>query len=253
MRKLTTIAAMLLSAQFVFAQPIEEPPRPPMEGHQGMHIPRTISVSGSAEKFVEPDRIFVELGYGEYWEEEFEEGKEWKDYRTKVPIEQVEPKIVAALKKLGFKDEEITVQQVGNNYRPQGKDFLVKKTLEIKLQDFSKMNELVAMMDMRGIDRINVARMEADGMEEHKLEVKIEALKAAKYKAGKMVEAIGEDLGPVLHITESSSSMPSFDFANRAVMFESKESMDEMGYVSELENFRKIKVSYSVSAVFGIE
>jgi uncharacterized protein YggE len=214
--------------------------------------PRTISVTGSAEKTFDPDRLFVTIGYGEYWEEEFEEGTEWKDFRTKVPIGKVEPNIIAALDKLGFKDEDITVQSAGNNYRQQGKDFLIKKSLELKIEEFSKMNEILAMMDMRGIDMVNIGRMELDNLEDARLEVKLEALEAAKYKADKMVKALGGELGKVMSISESGSMPNNHPYmANRMMAMEMKDESSE--YVSPLDNFREMKIKQSMSVIFLIK
>lgn len=214
---------------------------------------RTIAVSGTAEKLFDADRLYVTLGYGEYWKEEFEEGKEWNDFRTKVPMENVEPKIIDALKKLGFKDDDIVVEQAGNNYRQQGKDFLVKKSLELKIEDFSMMNKIISMMDMRGIDMMNISRMEIDDIEDRKLEVKIEALQAARYKAEKMVKALGDDLGEVIHISESVNTFNNdYKMSNRMMMSDaSVESGSD--YVSPLDNYRKMKLQFTVSAVFAIE
>ena len=45
---------------------------------------RYIEVKGEAEIEIEPDEIKYVIGIEEYWEEEFEKKKEFKDYKTKI-------------------------------------------------------------------------------------------------------------------------------------------------------------------------
>ncbi|GAB5465226.1 MAG: SIMPL domain-containing protein [Candidatus Kapaibacteriales bacterium] len=222
--------------------------------NHNLHPPRTVSVSGTAELEVVPDRIYLSIGYGEYWKEEYEEGKEWNDFRTKVPLEMIEPKILAALKQAGFGSDKITVKQIGNNYRQQGKDFLLKKTIELKLDNLDKMNEIISMVDVRGIDKIVISRMESDKIEEMKLKVKAEAVRAAKEKASVMLDAVGEKAGKLLTLSEGNSSdyNPYSPVSNRYIAMEGSE-MDLNPYQSELGNYKNIKLKATVSAVFEIE
>ncbi|MFT5723830.1 MAG: hypothetical protein ACI9JN_000947 [Bacteroidia bacterium] len=64
-------------------------------------ISRTINVTGTAEKEITPDIIFVNITMREYWKEEFEHGKKYEDFKTKIPMTQIEPVILSQLKKAG--------------------------------------------------------------------------------------------------------------------------------------------------------
>lgn len=55
---------------------------------------RFIEVTGSAEMKIEPDEIRFQIGIEEYWKEEFEKGKEYKDFVTKISLADIERELM---------------------------------------------------------------------------------------------------------------------------------------------------------------
>lgn len=75
---------------------------------------RFIEVTGSAEMEVAPDEIRFQIGIQEYWKEEFEKNMEYKDYVTKIPIEDIEKSLLAELRNIGITNEQMILEDAGN-------------------------------------------------------------------------------------------------------------------------------------------
>lgn len=207
---------------------------------------RYIEVRGSAEKEIEPDEMMLYIGIQEYWEEEFEKRKEPKDYRTKVPLEKIEDAVIKSLRKAGIEKEDVRVGSIGNFWREPGKEFLFSKQLEVKITDFSKVNQLTSLLDAKGIRNMNMGGYSHSDIEAIRRQVKTDALKDAREKAGWMLESLGEELGEVLSVSELN------DGYVRPFMAESKMMVADAGFES-IEQVQKITVSYQIDAKFRIK
>ncbi len=209
---------------------------------------RTINVTGSAEKEVVPNIIEFTINIKEYWKEEFEPGKKYEDYKTKVPMTQIEPGILAQLKKLGVQDNQIKVSSIGNSYRPSGKELLVSKTLVLTLTDFATVDQITKTIDPKGVSNLYISELKHSAIESIKKEVKIAALKAAKEKAEYLLESLDEKCGKVLMISEAEYGYnPPVPCAmEKRANIQS----DQSGSATEL---RKITIKYEINATFAIE
>jgi uncharacterized protein YggE len=98
----------------------------------------------------------------------------------------------------------------------------------------------------------DITRVAHSEIEKYRKEVKIMAVKAAKEKAGYLLEAIGETVGKPLMIQERESYddfQPMPRLAMAAKMEVSDMAQEEMPELS----FQKIKLKYSVFARFEIK
>ena len=71
-------------------------------GAQTKETERIIEVNGKAEMEIVPDEITFIVAIEEYWKEEFEKRKDVKDYKTKVPLAEIEDEFIKNLKKAGI-------------------------------------------------------------------------------------------------------------------------------------------------------
>jgi uncharacterized protein YggE len=99
----------------------------------------------------------------------------------------------------------------------------------------------------------DISRVAHSEIEKYRKEVKIIAVKAAKEKAGYLLEAIGESVGKPLMIQERESYddvMPIANYRMKAMsaMADSEMAPEEMPELS----FQKITLKYSVFARFAI-
>lgn len=210
---------------------------------------RAIEVNGKAEMEIEPDEIAFIIGIEEYWKEEFKKKKDFEDYKTKVPLAEIEDALIKNLRKVGIKKEDIKVKTMGNYWRYRGKEFLYSKQFEIKIDDLSKINQLTQIQDSKGIKTMNIGELNHSKIEEFKKEVKINALKDAKEKATYLVESIGSELGQVITISELSDSYYR-PLRAEPMMMMAKSADTTMESIDEVQN---IKLEYQVRAVFSIK
>lgn len=203
---------------------------------------RYIEVTGTSEIEVVPDKIHYLIEIREYFEEEFDGKSKPEEYRTKVPLSEIEQGLREALDKAGIPQNAIRTQEIGDYWRQQGQDFLVSKKFDITLTDFNQINEIVKRIDTKGIHTMRIGELENKDMLAYHQKGKIEALKAAQRKATYLVEALDKRLGDVIRIVEEGSGNTS-PFVQSNVLSSDAASFD---------NFRTIKKNYSMLVRFEI-
>ena len=209
---------------------------------------RTIEVSGEAELVLDPEEIIFQIAFEEYWKEEFE-GKKWEEYQNKIDIDSIERALISELLVNDIKMGDITLVQTGNYWRQRGKDFLMSKTIEVRLDNFEMANRLSNNIKTRGIKNMYISQLKREDMSEKVLETKIMALKDARNKAYKLLASLGEKLGKPIYITESERQYPS-PVQKEYAMTRSALTADQAAV--NYENFKKIILRSSVGVVFEI-
>lgn len=235
--------ALCLSAAVAQAQNIQSTDPQPL---------RYIDVTGVSETEIDPDNIKFTIRIREYWKEEFEKRAKEENFKTKVPLAEIENDLIAALTKAGVKKEQIFVQDAGNYGRQTGKDFLNSKQFELNLDDFKTVDKIIKTVGTRGIDYMNISELTNSNMDQYRLDAKVEAVKAAKAKAIMLVEALDEELGQVIYINDSNGyAYPKTRMAN--VMYSAGAEMEADGAMNSIDTVRKIKLQAEVSVRFQIK
>lgn len=204
--------------------------------------PRKIEVTGSAEREIIPDKIYFLISLKEY-----EEG------RRKVTLGELEKQLQQAVRRAGLDADRLRVGDV-QGYRQWWRKkpeetFFASKQYRLELDAPDKINQVLAALDDRAIERTDVAETSHSQIEQMRREIKVEAIKAAREKAGYLLAALGEEVGPVLEIQEINNDygQPQPRYANMMMM----ESAD--ADAPPPVEFRKIKLVYEVRTVFGIK
>ena len=203
---------------------------------------RYIEVTGTSEIEIVPDKIHYLIEIREYFEEEFDGKSKPEEYRTKVPLSEIEQGLMEVLGGAGVPQNAIRTQEVGDYWRQQGQDFLVSKKFDITLTDFNQINEIVKRIDTKGVYTMRIGELENNDMLAYHQKGKIEALKAAQRKAAYLVEALGKRLGGVIRIVEKDGGNAS-PFVQSNVLSSDAASFD---------SFRTIKKNYSMLVRFEI-
>lgn len=144
---------------------------------------RYIEVMGTSEIEIVPDKIHYLIEIREYFEEEFDGKSKPEEYRTKVPLGQIEQQLRKVLADMGIPKEVVRTQEVGDYWRRQGQDFLVSKKYDITLTDFKQIDEIVKRIDTKGVNTMRIGELENKDMLVYHQKGKMEALKAAQRKA----------------------------------------------------------------------
>jgi len=204
---------------------------------------KKIAVQGSAEMEVIPDEIFVRITL-----------KEYKDDRKTVQMDVLENQLVKAVRKIDIPEENFQVENIfGYNWdyrKKKSADFLASKSYRLKLADLNKMNDLLEMLDDKGIQQVNITEYSHSNIEEYRQKLKLEALRAAKEKAGFLLSGIDEKLGGVLEVHELGEGAP--PYYPKAELF-SNRAMDAAVADSYEIDFKTIKLRYTMDAIFAIQ
>ena len=197
---------------------------------------RYVEVTGNSEIEIVPDKIHFIIEIREYFVEEFDGKSKPEEYRTKVPLEQIETQLRKALSRIGIGQEAIRTQEVGDFRRKQGQDFLISKTFD------NQMDKIVKSIDTKGVNLMRIGELENNDILSYHKKGKIEALKAAQQKATYLVEALGKKLGDVISIEEKGSG-DVYPVAQSNVMSSN---------AGSFEAYPTIKKSYSMLVRFEI-
>jgi len=226
MKKIITLVAFVTLTYTTFAQTVD--------------MRRKIEVTGTAEQEVTPDIIYVSVALQEYM-----------DGKKKITIDQLEQQLEDAVKDAGIAKEDFTINNMSawniTYQKKKAPDFLASKQYTIKFRDLNKFDQILSKVDPKGIQSTNIDSYDYSKMPDLKKQLKIQALLAAKDKATYLLAAINEHLGDAISINEtdnSGSQVAQPMFANRVMKYNAAPESDI--------DFKKIKLSFTVDAVFEI-
>lgn len=212
---------------------------------QQVDLRKKINVSGAAETEVTPDIIYIGISLKEYLKD--------NNSKKRVDITELENQLYNAVLKAGIAKEDLMVNNVSSfNYATEKKknpDFLASKQYRLKVTDLNKFNQIMSAIDVKGIASTNIESYDYSKIEVLKKELKIKALLNAKDKASYLVGALGERLGGVIDIQDGGDNViqPVYRaYSMKASMADGAESAPEI-------DFKKIKLNFTVNAVFEIK
>lgn len=216
---------------------------------QQVDLRKKITVSGSAEREVTPDIIYISISLKEYLKD--------GNSKKKVEMTTIENQLVAAVQAAGIPKENLTINNLSSyNYATKKKkdpDFLASKQYRLKVSDLNKFNDIMDAIDPKGIAYTNIESYDYSKMEELKKELKVKALQAAKAKATYMVAAVGNELGSILDIQEiGNESFPQQNYRANTMMMKASASADMESAAAEID-FKTIKLTSVVNTVFEIK
>lgn len=157
-----------------------------------------IEVTGTAEKQVNPDEIFIKF----FIQEKFDKGE-------KVTLEEQENKLKSGLTSLNIPISDLSITDADLDYTRIHifkKDVLTSKDYILKLSNVKAIENTFLLFQNIDIKNAYISRVSHSRIDSIKREVRILAIKAAKEKATYLIEAIGEKLGKPIYITENSTS-----------------------------------------------
>lgn len=240
-----SMAGILLSGLFMFSNSAQAQQMQPNFANT-----KKIEVTGSSEMEVIPDEIYFSISLREYFKD--------KD-KNKVEITALEKQLQTAVNAAGVPKENFQIENIyGYRYWPDRKkpvDFLESKRYVLKLNNLSKVDEIMAKVDAKGIEFVNISRYEHSKIEQYRKEIKTKALIAAREKATYLLQGIGEQISGILEVQESGGNdgdypMPIYRASN--MMLKAEAMQDAVAAEPEID-FKKIKIRYEIRAVFAIK
>lgn len=205
-----------------------------------------IEVTGTAEKEVVPDEIYIDIIILEKYTN-----------RVKVTIEEQEEKLKSAVKSLGIDLANLYLSDANADYvkiRWQKKDVIMKKEYTLKVSNATTVGQVFLELEKLEITNAYISKVNHSKMDSLRKEVKIQAIKAAKDKADYLLTAIGEKTGKPLVIKENENLPINMTYgisSNKSSYF-----LGDVKSKSEENNeiqFQKIKIKTSIYVKFSIK
>lgn len=211
---------------------------------------RYIEVTGSAEMSLKPDEIELEIMITEY-----------EDKRGNiVSMQDVETELRTTLARNNISTQTLSLKGLSLLnwwywwYDRNNK--IHTKTVYIKLSSSTNFMQLVQDLNKEWVKSIAIEKSSNKDLQQHRKDVKIQALKAAKEKALYLLESVGEQLGGVLSIEElpEQGDNPYSWFGRGTASLASNISMGSSANESDaIKNVAEIKLRYEVKVKFALK
>lgn len=218
--------------------------------------PKTITVSGSAAMEVVPDEIYVLVDLKEYE----------KKGQGKIALDKIKTDFLNACKSIGLADSVVSIASYEgyngnpwNRKRSKKTELMASISYQIKFADSKKMDELVDKLDDDATQNFQIVRTSHSKIIEFRRQLKIQAIKAAKEKAGYLAEAINEQVGPAVTINEPADPETDgvrYRIENNAFSQSMYSLSSNVGSDDKFNNtmdFKKMKLRFEVSVVFALK
>ena len=199
-----------------------------------------IVVRGSADSLIAPDEIYINILLSE------------KDSRDRIPLEELETRMIADLKSLGIDvEKDLSVGDILSNYQKylfKSKDILKSKVYNLKVTSAGLASRVYVKLEESGISNLSIERVAHSRMAELQLLVKSKAILNAKARALAFVNPLGQNIGPAIQINDVETA-ESISGATPSIKIRGFNSKSDNADVSRIE-FEKIKISMGVTATF---
>ena len=239
MKRMITVLVVMLVAAKGFAQSAIVNP-----------YPKTITVNGSAEMEVVPDEIYVLVDL-----------KEYDKKGTRITLDKIKSDFLSYCKSIGLPDSVITIAAYdGSNGNPwirkkskKTEQMLASITYQVKFTNSKKMDELVDKLDDEATQNFRIDRTSHSKILEYRKQLKIQAVKAAKEKAGYLAAAIDEQVGAAVTINEPGEGIVQPYMLSQMRSNVAGVSEGWAGDAGTTVDFKKIKLRYEVNVVFALK
>ncbi|NII25699.1 SIMPL domain-containing protein [Pseudoflavitalea sp. X16] len=212
--------------------------------------PKTITVNGSAQMEVVPDEIYVIVDLKEYE----------KKGSGKINLEKIKSDFLASCRSIGLPDSVITIASYdgynGNPWirkRSKKQELMAFISYQVKFTNSKKMDELVEKLDDDATQNFRIERTSHSKIQEYRKQLKIQAIKAAKEKAGYLAAAIDEQVGAAVTIQEPNDQGIIPYENQRMVQYNLAMDSAKMGGSEASMDFRKITLKFEVNVVFALK
>ena len=234
MKKLTFLAYMLFSILLANSQTknfIDQP---------------YIEVSGNADTLITPNEIYIRILLSE------------KDNRDRVPIEELEQKMVSTLKSLGLDTkEDLTTSDMTSNFKYyllKSKDVLKTKLYSLKVTDAVTASQVFLKLEEIAISNTSIERVAHSDLDNIKNKMRTNAIVDAKSRAIALTKPLNQSVGVAVHIVDTDNSI-SQQLQGRVAGIQIRGYSSFSNSDKELPKieFEKIKVTANITAKFVLK
>lgn len=210
-----------------------------------------IEVLGYAEKKVVPDEIYLSITI-----------KERTNGKEKISVAQQEAELKNKLKQLGIALDLLSVADAQADYirlKFGKRESIAQTEYELKLSTAKQVSDVLETLDEMKIQNVFISRVSHSQIKELVKSVEIEAIKAAKEKAGYLLAAIGQQTGMALSVVERNVMAVDNYYmdgvkvrGSQNIALDNSASGDKSSLVQTIE-FKKIQINKTVLVKFEIK
>jgi len=205
-----------------------------------------IEVSGSADTLVTPNEIYIRILLSE------------KDTRDRVSIEELEQKMVAALKVLGLDiEKDLTTSDMTSNFKfylLKSKDVIKTKIYTLKVTDAVTASKVFMKLEEIGISNTSIERVDHSDLDNLKNKMRAQAILDAKRSAIALTQPLNQTIGAAINIVDTDNNL-SQQLQGRVAGIQIRgisSFNDKYENLPKIE-FEKIKVTANINAKFVLK
>lgn len=200
-----------------------------------------IEVDGYADTLITPNQIFIKINISE------------KDSKNKVSLEELEDKMIKALKSMGIKTElDLTTSDMLSNYKfyfLKQKDVLKSKEYLLKVTEAQTASKVFIELEDLGISNTSIERVDHTDLEKIRNICRIQAIVNAKSKAISLTKPLMQTVGNAIHITDTEQNISNLLQGRVAGLMVRGYGMRQKDEAPKIE-FEKIKAQSTISVKF---
>jgi uncharacterized protein len=203
-----------------------------------------IEVSGNADTLVTPNEIYFRIILSE------------KDTRDRVSIEELEQKMVSALKGLGLDTEkDLTTSDMTSNFKTyllKSKDVIKTKIYTLKVTDAVTASKAFMKLEEIGISNTSIERVDHSDLINLKNKMRTKAIIDARERAFALTKPLNQSIGSAINIVDTDNNI-SQQLQGRlaGIQIRGITSIQNDGYMDLPKiQFEKIKVTAGINAKF---
>ena len=201
-----------------------------------------IEVSGNADTLVTPNEIFIRIILSE------------KDSRDRVSLEELERKMVIALKGLNLDTEkDLTTADINSNFKYyllKSKDVIKTKLYMLKVKDALIASQVFIKLEELGISNTSIDRVDHSDLENIRNVMRANAIANAKTRANAFTKPLNQSIGQAIHISDAENYNQQLQGRVAGIQIRGVASIQN-GYAEMPKiEFEKIKVIANINAKF---
>lgn len=204
-----------------------------------------IEVSGNADTLITPNEIYIRIVLSE------------KDTRDRVPIEELEQKMVAALKGLGVDTEkDLTTSDMTSSFKSyllKGKDVIKTKHYTLKVANAVTASSVFINLEEMDISNTSIERVNHSDLDNLRNAMRTKAIIDAKVRAMVLTKPLNQSVGPAIHIVDAENVSQQLQGRVAGIQVRGYSTMQKIDTELPKIEFEKIRVSANINARFTLK
>lgn len=197
-----------------------------------------IEVSGSADTLVTPNEIYIRIVLSE------------KDTRDRVSIEDLELKMVSALKGLGMDTEkDLTTSDMTSNFKfylLKSKDVIKIKIYTLKVTNAVTASQVFMKLEEIGFSNTSIERVDHSDLDNLKNKMRTKAIGDAKERAIALTKPVNQTVGLAIHIVDADNVSQQLQGRVASIQIRGISSFSDSYKELPKIEFEKIKVTANI-------